>query len=168
MRAPSPVELTCSDAAAPCKLPNIFIADPPLNKVVSKTVEAGGRGKLGSDTQWAIAAYRTDLDDDIQFIASGAGAVNAGFFQNVGKTRRQGVELWGGSRFGALSVNLRYSHTEATFRSTFVAASPNNSTGDANGITVNWAIAFRHSRRRRCAPNTTWATASGCASVVYA
>jgi iron complex outermembrane recepter protein len=138
MRAPSPVELTCSDAAAPCKLPNIFIADPPLNKVVSKTVEAGGRGKIGSDTQWAIAAYRTDLDDDIQFIASGAGAVNAGFFQNVGKTRRQGVELWGGSRFGALSVNLRYSHTEATFRSTFVAASPNNSTAEANGaITIN-------------------------------
>ena len=138
MRAPSPVELTCSDAAAPCKLPNIFIADPPLKKVVSKTVEAGGRGKIGSDTQWAIAAYRTDLDDDIQFIASGVGAVNAGFFQNVGKTRRQGVELWGGSRFGALSVNLRYSHTEATFRSTFVATSPNNSTADANGaITVN-------------------------------
>lgn len=138
MRAPSPVELTCSDAAAPCKLPNIFLADPPLNKVVSKTIEAGARGKLGPDTQWAIAAYRTDLDDDIQFIASGAGAVNAGFFQNVGKTRRQGVELWGGSRFGALSINLRYSHTEATFRSTFVAASPNNSTADANGaITVN-------------------------------
>ncbi|MDQ2963396.1 MAG: TonB-dependent receptor [Pseudomonadota bacterium] len=138
MRAPSPVELTCSDAAAPCKLPNIFLADPPLKKVVSKTVEAGARGKLGPDTQWAIAAYRTDLDDDIQFISSGAGAVNAGYFQNVGKTRRQGVELWGGTRFGALSVNVRYSHTEATFRSTFVAASPNNSTADANGaISVN-------------------------------
>jgi iron complex outermembrane receptor protein len=138
MRAPSPVELTCSDAAAPCRLPNIFIADPPLSKVVSKTIEAGARGKLGPDAQWAIAAYRTDLDNDIQFISSGAGAVNAGYFQNVGKTRRQGVEVWGGTRFGALSVNLRYSHTEATFRSTFVAASPNNSTADENGaITVN-------------------------------
>jgi len=138
MRAPSPVELTCSDAAAPCKLPNIFIADPPLKKVVSKTVETGARGKIGPDTQWAIAAYRTDLDDDIQFISSGVGAVNAGYFQNVGKTRRQGIELWGGSRFGPLSLNLRYSHTEATFRSTFVAASPNNSTADANGaITIN-------------------------------
>ncbi|HEY7944501.1 MAG TPA: TonB-dependent receptor [Casimicrobiaceae bacterium] len=138
MRAPSPVELTCSDATAPCKLPNIFIADPPLKKVVSKTIEAGARGKIASDAQWAIAAYRTDLDDDIQFISSGVGAINAGYFQNVGNTRRQGVELWGGTRFGALSVNLRYSHTEATFRSTFVAASPNNSTADGNGaITVN-------------------------------
>ena len=133
MRAPSPVELTCSDAAAPCKLPNIFIADPPLKKVVSRTVEAGARGKLDMTTQWAIAAYRTDLDDDIQFISSGAGAVNAGFFQNVGKTRRQGVELWGGTRVGALSLNLRYSHTDATFRSAFVAASPNNSAADDNG-----------------------------------
>lgn len=133
MRAPSPVELTCSDTAAPCKLPNIFIADPPLQKVVSRTVEAGARGKLATAAQWAIAAYRTDLDDDIQFISSGGGAVNAGYFQNVGKTRRQGVELWGGARFGALSLNLRYSHTEATFRSAFVAASPNNSTADRNG-----------------------------------
>jgi outer membrane receptor protein involved in Fe transport len=137
MRAPSPVELTCSDAAAPCKLPNIFIADPPLRKVVSKTIEAGARGRTGA-AQWAIAWYRTDLDDDIQFISSGAGAVNAGYFQNVGETRRQGVELWGGTRAGALAINLRYSHTEATFRSTFVAASPNNSTADENGaITVN-------------------------------
>ncbi|MGH8714332.1 MAG: TonB-dependent receptor, partial [Casimicrobiaceae bacterium] len=138
MRAPSPVELTCSDAAAPCRLPNIFIADPPLKKVVSRSVEAGARGSMGSATHWAIAAYRTTLDDDIQFISSGAGAVNAGYFQNVGQTRRQGIEFWSGTRFGALSLNLRYSHTEATFRSAFVAASPNNSTADENGaITVN-------------------------------
>ena len=133
MRAPSPVELTCADAAAPCKLPNLFIADPPLKKVVSRTIEAGARGKLDTAVQWALAAYRTDLDDDIQFIASGAGAVNAGYFQNVGKTRRQGVELWGATRMGALSLNLRYGHTEATFRSAFVAASPNNSAADQNG-----------------------------------
>jgi outer membrane receptor protein involved in Fe transport len=137
MRAPSPVELTCSDAAAPCKLPNIFIADPPLKKVVSKTIEAGARGRIGIATQWAIACYRTDLDDDIEFISSGVGAVNAGYFQNVGQTRRQGVELSGGTRFGALAINLRYSHTEATFRSKFVAASPDDSTADGNGaITV--------------------------------
>jgi outer membrane receptor protein involved in Fe transport len=137
MRAPSPVELSCADAAAPCKLPNIFIADPPLKKVVSKTIEAGARGKLDATAQWAIAAYRTDLDDDIQFISSGAGAVNTGYFQNVGKTRRQGIELWGGTRVGALSLNLRYSHTDATFRSAFVAASPDNSAADQNGaITV--------------------------------
>ena len=133
MRAPSPVELTCADAAAPCKLPNIFLADPPLRKVVSHTVEAGARGKWGADIEWAAAAYRTDLDDDIQFIASGGGALNAGFFQNVGRTRRQGVELAGTTHLGRLDLSLRYSHIDATFRSPFVAASPNNSSADEAG-----------------------------------
>ena len=27
-RAPSPVELSCADPAAPCRLPNAFVADP--------------------------------------------------------------------------------------------------------------------------------------------
>ena len=133
MRAPSPVELTCADAAAPCKLPNIFLAEPPLKKVVSHTFEAGARGKWSTELEWAAAAYRTDLDDDIQFIASGSGAINAGYFQNVGRTRRQGVELAGTAHIGGLDLSLRYSHIDATFRSSFVAASPNNSSADENG-----------------------------------
>ena len=132
MRAPSPIELTCADADAPCKLPNIFLSDPPLEKVVSKTVEAGARGSYGP-MRWSAAAYRTDLDDDIQFIASGQGAISSGFFRNVGKTRRDGIELGAEWRLANLSVNARYSHIDATFRSTFLAASPNNSTADANG-----------------------------------
>jgi outer membrane receptor protein involved in Fe transport len=133
MRAPSPVELTCADPMAPCKLPNIFVADPPLRKVVSHTVEAGARGRQGTVLEWTAAAYRTDLDDDLQFIASGNSATNAGFFQNVGRTRRQGIELGGTVHAGALTVGLRYSHIDATFRSAFVAASPNNSSADASG-----------------------------------
>ncbi|HKW80931.1 MAG TPA: TonB-dependent receptor [Casimicrobiaceae bacterium] len=132
MRAPSPVELTCADATAPCKLPNIFIADPPLKKVVSRTIEAGARGHRDA-FDWSAAAYRTGLDDDIQFIASGKGAINAGYFQNVGRTRRQGIELGATARLGAVELALRYSHIDATFRSAFVAASPNNSSADAGG-----------------------------------
>jgi iron complex outermembrane recepter protein len=138
MRAPSPVELTCADASAPCKLPNVFIADPPLRKIVSHTIEAGARGKSGSGTSWSAAIYRTDIDDDIQFISSGGSSVNTGFFQNVGRTRRDGVELGGSTRLGNVSLILRYSHTDATFRSAFTAASPSNSTADAAG-----AIAVR-------------------------
>ena len=138
MRAPTPIELTCSNAAAPCKLPNVFLADPPLQAVVAKTVEAGARGSVGTNMQWAGALYRTDLDNDIQFIASGSGATNVGYFQNVGQTRRQGVELMGSARWGDLTLILRYNHIDATFQSTFVAASPNNSTAGANGaITVS-------------------------------
>ena len=43
-RAPSPVELTCADEDDPCRLPNAFVADPPLEQVVAKTFEAGVRG----------------------------------------------------------------------------------------------------------------------------
>jgi iron complex outermembrane recepter protein len=137
-RAPTPIELTCANAAAPCKLPNVFLADPPLQQVVSKTFEAGARGRAGSSAQWAGAIYRTNLEDDIQFIASGSGASNVGYFQNVGPTRRQGIELMGSARVADVQLTLRYSYIDATFRSSFVAASPNNSTADAQGaITVN-------------------------------
>ena len=138
MRAPTPIELTCSNAAAPCKLPNIFVGDPPLQKVVSKTLETGARGRIGANAQWAASAYRTDLESDIAFIARGAGAANAGYFQTVGRTRRQGVELMGSTRWGSMLVTLRYNHIDATFRSAFIAASPNNSTADGSGaIAVN-------------------------------
>ena len=132
MRAPTPIELACADPAAPCKLPNNFLADPALRKVVSRTVETGLRGKLPRDTQWSAAIYRTELTDDIQFISSG-GAVNAGFFQNVGDTRRQGLELALGTRWNALTASARYSYVIATYESPFMENSPSNSTADANG-----------------------------------
>jgi outer membrane receptor protein involved in Fe transport len=133
MRAPTPIELACADPAAPCKLPNNFLADPALKKVVSRTVETGLRGKLAQDTQWSAAIYRTELADDIQFISSGGAAVNAGFFQNVGNTRREGVELALGTKWNALTASARYSYVDATYESSFVENSPSNSTADANG-----------------------------------
>jgi outer membrane receptor protein involved in Fe transport len=136
MRAPTPIELTCADPTAPCKLPNQFLADPPLDMVVSKTFETGARGKWGSTTSWSAALYRTDLDNDIQFIASGSGATNAGYFQNVGRTRRQGIELAATTYVGPWSFVARYSYLDATFRSSFAAASPNNSSADASGAIV--------------------------------
>ena len=136
MRAPTPIELTCADPTAPCKLPNEFLSDPPLNKVVSKTAELGARGRISPSTTWSAAIYRTELDDDIQFISS-RGAVNAGFFQNVGQTRRQGIELAMTTHLGPVKLDLRYNHIDATFRSTFSALAPNNSSADPNGaITV--------------------------------
>ena len=131
MRAPTAMELTCADPAAPCKLPNAFLADPPLKKVVAHTLELGARGKVDSFT-WSAAVYRSDLVDDIQFIGS-EGAINAGFFQNVGKTRRQGIELNAGNRWGPLGVVARYSVIDATYRTGFIENSPSNSTANANG-----------------------------------
>ena len=71
MRAPTPIELTCADPNAPCRLPNNFLADPPLEKVVAKTGEIGARGRWADGFGWSAAAYRTDLNNDIIFISSG-------------------------------------------------------------------------------------------------
>jgi iron complex outermembrane recepter protein len=132
MRAPTPIELTCADPDAPCKLPNEFLADPPLAKVVSSTIETGMRGRWRATT-WSAAIYRTDLRDDLAFIASGTGATNAGYFQNVGRTRRQGIELGATVRLDRVTVALRYNAIDARYRSTFDAASASNSAADANG-----------------------------------
>ena len=40
-RAPSPVELACADPGAPCRLPNAFVADPPLEQVITRAIETG-------------------------------------------------------------------------------------------------------------------------------
>ena len=45
-RAPTPMELTCASPTDPCRLPNEFVADPPLAQVVARTFEAGVRGRL--------------------------------------------------------------------------------------------------------------------------
>jgi len=135
MRTPTSIELTCADPAAPCSLPNDFVADPPLKPVISKTFEVGARGRFGATTSWSAAAYSTTLDNDIEFISSATST--QGYFQNVGQTRRQGVELAGRTQFGPLTVTANYSYVDATYRSTWTESSPSNSSADANGnITV--------------------------------
>jgi len=135
MRVPTAAELTCADPNDPCKLPNAFLADPPLDPVISKTFEFGTRGTLSPNWSYTASVYRTDLDDDIQFIsASGSGTL--GYFQNVGDTRRQGLELGLAGRFGRLSVSGQYGYIDATFESAFTAASANNSSADGAGDIV--------------------------------
>lgn len=136
MRAPTAIELTCADAAAPCKLPNLFLADPPLAEVVAKNWEVGARGHFDMDSSWSAAAFRSNLVDDIQFVATGGGAANAGYFRNVGKTRRQGIELAAATRIRGVALTIRYSHLEATFRTGFSAHSPDNSAADPGGTIV--------------------------------
>src|SRR5262249_27759665 len=132
VRAPTPVELTCADPNAPCKLPNAFLADPPLQQVVSKSWEFGTRGLLGPNTYYNATVFRTDLHNDIQFVT--ANSTNAaGFFQNVGNTRRQGVELGLQQRWGKLQLKAAYSFIDATFQSPFTVHSPNNSSANGSG-----------------------------------
>jgi iron complex outermembrane recepter protein len=124
-RAPSPVELTCADENDPCRLPNAFLADPPLEQVVAKTFEAGVRGAWRSG-RWHLGLFRTTNADDILFVSAGA-LTNEGFFDNVGETRREGFEanlaVDAGPR---LSWSLDYTYLDATFRDGFVVASRNH------------------------------------------
>jgi outer membrane receptor protein involved in Fe transport len=133
MRSPTAIELACADPAAPCSLPNDFVSDPALQPVISKTFEFGARGRVGQATTWSAAVYRTTLDNDIEFISSNGAAGNRGFFQNVGRTRRQGFELSGRSQLGPLAVTASYSYIDATYRSAWTESSPSNSSADANG-----------------------------------
>ncbi|HZD19992.1 MAG TPA: TonB-dependent receptor [Burkholderiales bacterium] len=130
MRVPSPAELTCADPAAPCTLPNQFLADPPLSPVIARTAEAGVRLRTVHDALLSAALYRTVVSSDIQFVSS-AGAVNAGFFQNTGSTLRQGFELAYRIRTAPLSFTAAYSYLQAQYLSAFSMPSPNNSARDA-------------------------------------
>jgi outer membrane receptor protein involved in Fe transport len=138
-RAPSPIENGCADPAYPCLLPNAMAGDPPLKQVVTKTFEAGFRGKFNGNIRWSAGAYKADNFNDIQFIASGT--TGAGYFNNVGKTRRQGLDLAMSGAFDKFNLHLGYSFIDATYESTFDIASQANSSrvtvGDATFITVN-------------------------------
>lgn len=133
MRAPTPIELTCANPAAPCKLPNNFLSDPPLRMVVAKTFELGMRGKQGRSFNWSAALYRTELSDDIQFISSQGAGSNTGYFQNVGNSLRQGLELAVSNKWGPFSLSLRYGYIDASYQSSFTVSSPANSSADAGG-----------------------------------
>jgi outer membrane receptor protein involved in Fe transport len=139
-RAPTPVELTCADEDAPCKLPNQFLADPPLKQVVAKSWEGGFRGRLGEVSgdrvDWHVGLFRTTNVDDILFQATGGSSSNEGFFANVGKTRRQGLEasLAGAAFAKRLHWHANYTYLDATYRTSFTENSANHPDADDDGL----------------------------------
>ncbi len=126
-RAPTAAELSCADPEEPCRVPNAFVSDPPLAQVVSRTVEAGARGRATSmstgSIDWSAAFYRSRIDDDIIFVASPV-LVGTGFFQNAGSTERRGIELDAAGTRGRVHWRASYAWTRATFQS--MLALPSN------------------------------------------
>ncbi|HEY0939655.1 MAG TPA: TonB-dependent receptor [Steroidobacter sp.] len=125
-RAPSPVELACASEDAPCNLPNAFLADPPLDQVVAKSFEAGARGTLLENVRWHLGGFRTVNHDDILFQTTGGAQANVGFFDNVGDTRRTGLELNISQQTSRLRWYVDYSLVKATFEDSFIVNSPNH------------------------------------------
>lgn len=113
-RVPTPVELTCADPDDPCRLPNAFVSDPPLDQVVAHTWEAGARGHAGP-LAWSLSTFRTAAADDIIFVSSGT-LRGEGHFENVERTRRRGLEAaFDYVSAGGLSAFGAYTLQDATF-----------------------------------------------------
>ncbi len=147
-RAPTPVELACNDGVFEiarriaiengedpddvefeCRLPNAFLADPPLDQVVAKSFEVGIRGAW-REIDHRIGFFQTINKDDIVFQSTGRAT---GLFANVDETKRQGVEAAFAGSFAGIDWFTAYSYIDATFNSDFVALSPNHDFADANG-----------------------------------
>ena len=135
MRAPTSMELGCANPAVPCKLPNAMAGDPPLHKVVAKTFEVGARGDLTKSIGWSAAVYRTVNHDDIQFISTNA-TNGMGYFDNVGKTRRQGLDLGLSGQLDKFTFNAGYSFINATYQSALELSNQVNSTVNGDSIQV--------------------------------
>ena len=133
-RAPTSMELGCANPAVPCKLPNAMAGDPPLKQVVAKTYEAGLRGNLTDDVKWSAAVYRTENHDDIQFISTSTASY--GYFDNVGRTRRVGIDTNLMGNLGNFGWSAGYSFVDATYQSDLELINEVNTTSDGDRIQV--------------------------------
>ncbi|MSS75925.1 MAG: TonB-dependent receptor [Methyloglobulus sp.] len=149
-RIPTPMELSCADPEAPCRLPNAFVADPPLQQVVAKSWETGVRGDLNhfipndSDLKWNLGFFHTINHDDIIF-NRGGDSVSEGFFSNVGQTRRYGIEAGTTANIPQLFSDIdnwhfstNYTYLNARFQDGFDIQHPTNV--DANGDPVRATV----------------------------
>lgn len=115
-RAPAILELACASPDAACPLPFALGEDPPLDPVRAATYEVGGRwihGPVSADA----SLYWTEVRNEIFFVSSERSPVQ-GYFTNLARTRRQGIELsvrW--QPAGEWSLYANYALTRATFQS---------------------------------------------------
>jgi len=118
-----------------CNLPGAMSGDPYLKQVRSKSLEFGARGNLTEYLEWNASVYRTDLTDDIYFVSVNA---TQSYFQNIGNSRRQGLEMGLKGKAGKTSFGVNYGLTDATFQSAFTLASPyNSSAGNVYDLNYN-------------------------------
>ena len=132
-RAPTAAELSCADPLEPCRVPNAFVSDPPLEQAVARSVEGGIRGgtRPGGSRRldWSLATYWSGIRDDILFVASPV-LIGTGFFGNAGDTRRVGLDLEVTGGGDPLRWYLSYGVVKATFESPLVLPS-NEEVNDA-------------------------------------
>ena len=135
-RAPTSIELGCANPARPCKLPNAMASDPPLDQVVAKTYEGGLRGKLTESLKWNASIYRTMNHDDIHFINSSTNSGALGYFDNIGRTKRQGYDLGLAGTIDKFFFRAGYSFISAKYDSDIQLLNEVNSASDDDVVNV--------------------------------
>jgi iron complex outermembrane receptor protein len=147
-RMPTPIELACNegvfelarqyaiadgedpdDIEFECRLPNAFLADPPLKEVVTSTFELGTRGTF-ANVRYQFGIFQATNEDDIIFQTTGRAT---GLFANVEETQRRGFESSFGGTLQQLDWYLSYAFTEATFEDDFAVLSPNHPEANDEG-----------------------------------
>jgi len=114
-RAPAFLELTCAGPGAVCPGLQVGVApDPPLRAVTARSYEVGAQARPLAWLDVALSGFRTDVGDDI-FSVAPTGTTGV-FFQNIGSTRREGVELGLRGHFKPVEAFLNYTFTRATFQ----------------------------------------------------
>ena len=132
-RLPTPIELACSEELSrnqitgeveECRLPNAFLADPPLDEVIARSLEIGVRGALSAGPNWSLGLFRTLNENDIIWQTGQTRA--HGLFNNIDKTRRLGVEASLAGAYERWRWNINYTYIQATFEDDFDVLSPNH------------------------------------------
>ncbi len=113
--APTAIKLGCADPTQPCRLPTGLQADPRLEQIISRTYELGARWTPSANRNATLSVYRADNRDDILFLR--APDTQLGYFDNVGRTRYQGVDAALHLRSGDWQWSAGYSYLDATYRS---------------------------------------------------
>jgi outer membrane receptor protein involved in Fe transport len=134
-RAPTSIEVGCSNPAVGCLLPSAMADDPPLKQVVAKTYDFGARGSLTDEVKWNASIYHAMNHQDIQFIRVD-GSSSRGYYSNVGRTQRQGLDLGLSGQHDRFRWSSSYSYIRATFDSDFTLLSNPNSSADATENTI--------------------------------
>ena len=146
-RTPSVAELGCADPDQPCRLPNSFQADPPLDQVKNRSFEIGARGftkayklfDIDHNIKWDATAFAGRNYNDIIFI--GGNRVGTGYFRNVGNTQRMGTELgFSGKLGGNWTWYSNYSYVRASYETHQKIASAGHS-----GLICDFLVAFNSS-----------------------
>jgi outer membrane receptor protein involved in Fe transport len=140
-RSPAVIENACADPDSPCPLPFALGDDPPLDPVKASTLEAGFRFAT-SNLALEGSVYHMSVRNDIFLTPFGEGGPTGstidGFFINLDKTRRVGLELGAAYRFpGEHSVYLNYAFTRATFQSEAEIFSIRSITGEGGADVIN-------------------------------